>query len=163
MFGFLIGTASLIGLIYVLRGGRFGRFGGCGGHRGERRWGGGRHGGWRGGSVSGFVADSVDANEEQERAIHGAVREFREHLHKMKGTLRESRTEVARAIEADALDEVRLGELFAKHDDAIGELRKELVGALGRVHAVLDDRQRRRLGELIEQGPQFFGRRSRWA
>ena len=43
MFGFLIGTASLIGLIWVLRGGACRGYGGHFGHHG-RGWGFGRFG-----------------------------------------------------------------------------------------------------------------------
>ena len=41
MFGFLIGTACLIGLIKVLRGGRGYGYGGCGGYGPAARFGGG--------------------------------------------------------------------------------------------------------------------------
>src|SRR5687768_9379179 len=76
MFGFLIGTASLIGLIYVLRGGACGRgfhshgFGHRHHHRGFGRWGWGR-GYWLGG-----LFERLDPTREQEREIRSALDEL---------------------------------------------------------------------------------------
>jgi hypothetical protein len=65
---------------------------------------------------------------------------------------------------------VLFGELYARHDRAIEDLRKAFVGATAKIHDALDERQRARLADLIESGPRFggggFGRgfyRSRWS
>lgn len=184
MLGFIIGTACLIGLVKVLRGGRGGYGygygcggGGCGGggrFRGYRDHGGGDHheggfrrgwgGGWGGGP--GFflraIIDQLDATPEQEKVIAAAFREVRDEGAKHREELRRSRNDIAKAMRSPGFDEVLLGELFARHDTAIEAMRRSLTGALAKVHVVLDEKQRNHLADLIENGPGFFrGGRSR--
>jgi hypothetical protein len=182
MFGFVIGAVCLIGLIKVLRRGRHG--GGCGG--GWRGYGGGcghRHGGgwghhrgWddhdgdRWGGRGGWsdrsewflraVFSRLDATPAQEKVIKSAVDEVREAGRAAKDELKKSRGEVAKAVRGPAIDEVFFGELFARHDSAIESVRKAAVGAIAKVHDALDEKQRERLAELIEEGPRGFFRRA---
>jgi uncharacterized membrane protein len=152
MFGFFIGALSLAGLIYVLR-----RSGGCyGGHRG--RWGYAR--GRRG--FLHFVFEALDTSPGQEKEIRSALDELFEGARGMRDELKQSRQDVAEAMRSEFFDETRMGESFARQDDGLDKLRRTVVGALAKVHAVLDDNQRRRLAELIEQGPYrawHFGQR----
>lgn len=175
MFGFLIGIASLIGLVKVLRMGR----GGCGG----RGWhGGGCHGGhgchgrgghWHGhhhhhhGGPRGFRGGSrgwmrwlferLDTSPGQEKEIAAAVDELIGQARTLKEQGKSSRDDVARVFRSESLDENALGELFSRHDDALRELHKAFAGALGRIHNALDAEQRAKLAELIESGPRGFG------
>ena len=175
MIGFLIGTLCLIGLFKVLRhrrgfgcgpgSSRWGRgWGGGGWGHGRGRWGEGRghDGPWDGASffLRGLY-EQLDATPGQEKVIREAAEELRDNARKLKDELRGSRTDVAHAVRSPSFDETRIGEVFAKHDTAIESMRKAAVGAVAKVHAVLDDKQRERLAELIESGPFRGGRRGR--
>jgi Spy/CpxP family protein refolding chaperone len=144
MFGFVIGAASLAGLIYVLTHGRPG-WRGLGG---PGRW-----------MVERLIAE-LDANAEQARTIRDAAEELVKRARAHREQLARSRAELAAAVRGPALDEVRLGELFAQHDELLSAMRRDVTELLGRVHLVLDDRQRRILGDRIEKG--FGWRRRRW-
>jgi uncharacterized membrane protein len=179
MLGFIIGTACLIGLIKVLRRGRrgygYGYGGGCGGggrFRGYRdherdghHEGGFRRGGWGGwGGGPGFflraIVEQIDATPEQEKVIVAAFREVRDEAAKHREEARKSRADLAKAMRSPGFDEVLLGELFARHDTAIEAMRRAVMGALAKVHVVLDEKQRDHLADLIESGPGFFRRGS---
>jgi Spy/CpxP family protein refolding chaperone len=165
MIGFLIGTLCLVGLFKLLRGGpwRWGGRGWGGWGRRRGRWGGeGRdEGGWDGASyfLRGLY-EQLDTTPGQEKVIREAADELRDNARKLKDEVRGSRTDVAQAVRSPSFDETRIGEVFAKHDTAIESMRKAAVGAVAKVHAVLDDKQRERLAELIESGP-FRGRHRR--
>lgn len=190
MFGFLIGTVCLIGLIKVLRGGyrRGYGHGGCGWSGGScgggygRGWGGhhgwdhgGDHGGWeRGGFRDGgafwlrALFERLDTSPGQEKVIREAIDEVRRNASTLRDEGRATRADVAKAVKSPSFDETVMGELFARHDNHLEKMRKDLVGAIAKVHAVLDDRQRELLAQLIERGPfggaQFGGPfRRAWA
>lgn len=186
MLGFLIGTACLIGLIRVLRGGwRRRGYGGwsggsCGGgwgyrghhgHHGEDGWGGWRRGDdWdRGGPfwLRGLF-ERLGTSPAQEKVIRDAVEEMRRSASELRDEARHSRGDVARAVRSASFDETVMGELFARHDTHLEKMRKDMVGVIGKVHAVLDDRQREVLAQIIERGPFAGGHRggpfrSAWA
>ena len=185
MLGFLIGTACLFGLMKTLHHG-------CHGHRGGRYF---RSSffGHRCGSdsrchgpadepfdrdASGFGGRDVilrmlfrklDTTHGQEKVIAEAADEIHAAARKLRGEFRSSREDVAKAVRTEHFDEVLFGEMFARHDAAAEGMRKTVFGALAKVHAVLDEKQRERLAELIERGPGFFQHgpfsddaRSRW-
>jgi Spy/CpxP family protein refolding chaperone len=170
MFGFLIGIASLIGLIAVLRSGR--RCGARGWHGG---WHGGghrhghhdHHGHHHGGGSRGWLRwlfQRLDTTPGQEKEIARAIDELMEQGARIRKEAQTSRDDVARAMRAESLDETQLGELFARHDDTLREMQKAFAGALGRIHTVLEPDQRAKLAELIESGPRFgFGPYRGWA
>lgn len=162
MIGFLIGMACLIGLILTLKQGRHA----CGApwgawhhhhHHGRRGFGFGGHG-YRRRFFLSFLFDRLDTTPAQEKVIVAALDELREAAEAQRSELRRTRADVAAATRSASFDETRLGELFARHDVAIEALRRASVGALGKVHAVLDDRQRELLADLIETGPAAFRR-----
>jgi hypothetical protein len=156
-------------------GGQYG--GGLGGHHGhgygpwtgEPRMGeeegpdwGAPGGGWRGnpfrgGFVARAIAHRLDATPEQEKVIRSATDEFRETATKLKGEGKKTRADVAAAFRKGHFDEVLLGELYARHDRGLEELRKAFVGLGARIHETLDDKQRERLADLIEAGPGAWG------
>lgn len=166
MFGFLIGTVCLIALVRVLRGG-FRRGGSCGwsggscgggwGHRryGEGGWGDHRGGDWdRSGPfwLRGLF-ERLGTSAAQEKVIRDAVEDARKAAAGLRDEGRHTRSDVARAVRSASFDETVMGELFARHDTHLETMRKEMVGVLGKVHAVLDDRQRDILAQIIERGP----------
>lgn len=170
MLGFVIGTLCLIGLVKTLRWGRhrgYGRhgYGGCGGG-----WGRGYHGGWGGRRDHGYdggwgggpsamlygLFRRLDTTPGQEKVIMAAIDEVRAAAREARGEARATRQDVAGAMRAPTFDEVLFGEMFARHDGEVTNLRKALVGALAKVHDALDDKQRAQLADLIESGPGFF-------
>ena len=88
----------------------------------------------------------------QEREVRAAVDEFFTAARDFRRDVVDTRADVARTVKADAFDETLMGEVFSRHDDAMDKFRKSFVGALARVHSVLDDRQRERLADLIASG-----------
>ncbi len=166
MFGFLIGTACLIGLIAVLRRGRHGYWGhgwgGGGWGHSHGRWGRGG-GGWGGGGFGPRMAlralfQRLDATPGQEKVIAQAFDEVREAAQKAKSEFKASRGDVAKAMRGETFDPVVMGDLFGRHDSILEDVRKAAVGAFSKVHDVLDERQRGILGDIIEHGGLFaFG------
>lgn len=154
MFGFLLGTACLVGLIWVLRGP--GHFGGC------RRWDSHRYRdhderrGFGGRAFQRWLFERLDTTPGQERVIRAAVDDLVDSAHAARRELDASRKDVARAMRGESFDAEAMGEAFAKHDAAMAALRRTAVESLGRAHESLDERQRQRLAELIESG---IGRR----
>jgi Spy/CpxP family protein refolding chaperone len=166
MFGFLVGTACLIGLFSVVRHGR--RFGHCGhvgyggGYEGFRRgW--GRHGqhdwGWRGDSGRPFFLRSIferlDTTPGQEKAILAALDELKETARAAKGEMRGARSELAQAMRTESFDEVALGGATARVEGVVDTARKAGIAAFAKIHQALDDRQRQKLADIIESGPGF--------
>ena len=133
-------------------------FGGAGFGRGPHWL---RDGGFRGGWMARFLADRLEATPAQEKVIRDAADEFRETATKLKGEGKKTRADVAGAFRKSHFDEVLFGELFARHDTAITELRKAFVGMGARIHDALDDKQRARLADIIESGPGAFRPRFR--
>jgi len=178
MFGFLIGTACLIGLIATIRRGYGGGCGhsfaghGCGG-RGQR-WGGhhayrdswqdepehhhhrgggrGFRGGWGPRAWIGMLSQRLDLTPAQEKVVFQSFGEVRDALRKGRGELRDSRRDVAKAFRATSFDAVLMGETFSRHDNTIEEVRKAVVGALARTHEALDEHQREKLASILEEG-----------
>jgi hypothetical protein len=102
--------------------------------------------------------DPLEMTPAQERAVFAACDELRQAAGKLRGEAGASRRDVAAAFRKPVYDEVLFGELYARHDRALEELRKAFVGTTARVHDALDERQRARLADMIESGPRaFFG------
>lgn len=141
MFGFLFGTACLIGLVVVLKRGRYGRFGHHGRHRGY---------GPRG-ALNALLA-RLDTAPGQEKVIVAAVEELVDRARDSGRELRDTRRDIAQAVRGERVDEARLNEVFGRHDAALAKLRAGSVEALRKVHEALDERQRKILGDLIDSG-----------
>jgi hypothetical protein len=163
MFGFLIGTACLIGFVATLRGRRRGLFrgGACGG-RWDDGGGYGRERGLRGGLLRALF-ERLDTSPGQEKVLRAAADELHAAGEKLRGEGRKTREDVAKVLRGPFVDEALFGEIFSRHDVAIEELRRAVVGALARAHEALDERQRARLADLVQDGPfgGGFGRRHR--
>lgn len=173
MFGFLLGGASLAGLLYMLRGhhrhGGYSYAGhGCGGRRetcgGQHSW--GHHDGPPPWTRGGFRArrrfflrrlfEELDTTPGQEKVIGRAVDRVGEAGHTLRGELRGSLGGLGEALRADALDDSTLQGLFAELDAALAEFRTAAVDALKEIHEALDERQRAQVADFIES------RRRRW-
>jgi hypothetical protein len=161
---FCIGIAIALIALFALRRLHWHRHAyghGChGGGCGRRGW----HGRWRGhghdddwdrGSRHGGPEDllhRLDLTQEQEKVVRVEVRKVVDSVRGLRDERDQTRGDLARSVRGDGLDEVVLGEMFARHDEKLEGLRNEVVGALGRVHAVLEPAQRERLADLIESG-----------
>lgn len=158
MFGFLFGTICLFGLGAVMRQGAWhGRYaGGCGGGR----W--GHHGSRRGGRGAGRFAEEGFAraagevfkrrlriDEDQEAIVDHALVDLRKAVKELGDELNATRATLADAFRGESVDEAALASTFAKHDDAVGRARREVVSAFKQVHAVLDPEQRARAADAI--------------
>jgi hypothetical protein len=150
MFGFIIGTLCLVGLVRVVSRGRWG------GHHGYYR-----HGYYRGygprGALNAVLA-RLDTAPGQEKVIAAAVDDFVGQARESGREVRETRKAVAEALRAERLDEGRLNEVFGRHDAALDQVRRAGVDATRKVHEALDDRQRKLLADLVESGFYGFGR-----
>jgi uncharacterized membrane protein len=104
------------------------------------------------------LANHVQATPAQQRAIKDALGELKQAAGKLKGEGRKTRADVAAAFRKPQFDEVMLGELYARHDRGLEELRKAFVGAGARIHDALDEEQRGRLANLIESGSGWWRR-----
>jgi len=149
MLGFFIGTACLVGLAAVARGH----------HRHH-------HGGWYGGHHHGFgyrgfgprfflrrVLMRLDTTPGQEKVIREAIHDLQDEAYTVRRDVRGTRRELADALRAPELDKALLDRVFAKHDEVIEKLRASFVNSADRVHATLDEQQRKRLADMIEGGP----------
>jgi hypothetical protein len=107
------------------------------------------------------IADRLEATPAQEKVIRDAMDEFRETAQKLRGEGKRTRADLAAAFRKNSFDEVMLGELYARHDRSLEDLRKAFVGMGARIHEALDEGQRDRLADLIEAGPRAW--RPRWS
>jgi uncharacterized membrane protein len=164
MIGFAIGIACLWGLFRVLRGGRHHGYGhgprGCG--RGGPRWGRGWRGGWSGGDDAPMfflrgLFERLGTTPAQERVIRNAVEDVVDAGRGFKDKVRASRNEVAQAFRSESFDENIMAELLTRHDDAIDEVRKSIVGSLAKIHEALDPDQRSELARWLERRGRFDG------
>jgi Spy/CpxP family protein refolding chaperone len=158
MFGFIIGTVCLIGLVKVLRRGhgwhghwhhdsyasRHGRGGG------RRRW------------FMRSVFERLDTTPGQEKAIVQALDELRENKTLVREEAEHTRADLARVIAGGFVDDASLEETFARHDRLLAQLRVSFVEALKKTTEALDERQRKQVGDLLERSGRFGGGRI-WA
>src|SRR6478735_3816677 len=146
MFGFLIGTACLLGLTATFAGHR--RHHGCAGGYRSRGFGSGRAR-----FVLNRLLDRLDTTPGQEKVIREAVDTLLDDVHDARSELRATRADVAQAVRAETLDRGLIDGVFERHDRVIERVRQNALDSFGKVHETLDGRQRRILAELIEAGP----------
>jgi hypothetical protein len=130
---------------------------GHGGHGGGpwrgRHRGRGRRGRW----MLHAVLARVDATPAQERVIVGELDRFQDRVREARGNLDGARADLSAAVRGSVLDDAALGAVLGRFDGTTGEVRAAMIEALRNVHAVLDEKQRAELAELVEHG----GRRPR--
>jgi uncharacterized membrane protein len=139
MFGFIFGTACLLGLIAMVRRGR--------------RWGRHHHGRYGFGrrAMLNRLFSRLETSPSQEKVIVGAVEEVQATVTSLRPEIAATRSDIARILGDESFDAERLGAVFARHDDAVREVQKAVAGALGKVHGALDHNQRAQLAQLLEQ------------
>jgi hypothetical protein len=150
MFGFFIGTASLIGLFMVLR---------------RHRWYG--HGwGWRHGNGHGgygrearrswllrWLFRHLDTTPGQEKVFNDAAEDLEGRAREMRSELEQLRKELGRTLKLPQFDAATVRETFARQRAHMDTLEESLIGHLEKIHGALDERQRGVFAELIQDGP----------
>jgi Spy/CpxP family protein refolding chaperone len=94
----------------------------------------------------------IDATPAQERAIVNEVEQLKSRLHNAKSTMKDARGDLAAAVRGPTLDDAALGAVLGRVDGATGEARGAVVDALRNIHALLDDKQRAQLADLLDHG-----------
>lgn len=105
------------------------------------------------------VFEQLDTTPGQEKAIRTAWLSFAEDARSARDELGASLHALAEAVRGGEIDDGSLDAIFAKHDELIARLRRSAKDGLREVHGALDDRQRRRLAEMLESRLQRRGRR----
>jgi hypothetical protein len=95
---------------------------------------------------------TLGTRPEQEAAIAEEVRAFASELHALRDDGRALREEIASLLGAPALDGAALDAALAARLERLGTLRARAAGALARLHAVLDERQRQVLAAMLRGG-----------
>jgi uncharacterized membrane protein len=129
--------------------GGYGWHGPWGGHHGY--YGHGRHGGRRSWMLHAALA-RIDATPAQERAIVAEIDKARERIHGAKGGLKDARGDLAAAMRGPVLDDAALGAVLGRVDAATGDARAALIDGLRNIHAVLDDKQRAQVADMLGGG-----------
>ena len=135
MFGFLIGTLSLIGLIKVARWGRHGHRGG------PRRW------------MMRRLFQHLDTTPGQEKVIAQAAENAERVMYQAREQLFRARSSYANAMRGETFDSATVNEAFEAQQATVDEVKKAVREGMQSVHEALSPEQRKRLGDLIEFGP----------
>lgn len=135
MFGFIIGTLSLIGFVKVLRGGRFGR------HGGPRRW------------MLRRLFEHLDTTPGQEKVIAQATENVERVMWQTREQLFRARGSYAKAMRGEQFDSAAVNEAFDAQQASVDEVKKALREAMQQIHEALTPEQRNRAADLIEFGP----------
>lgn len=132
---------------------------GCHGY-GHHGWHQHRHHGWhgrrgmwgRGGYGLHMALAHIDATPAQERAIVAEMDTLHERLYAARTNLKDTRGDIAAAIRGPVLDDASLGAVLGRVDTATGDVRGAFLDALRNIHAILDDKQREQLADLLDKG-----------
>ena len=141
MFGFLVGTVSLIGLVKVIRHGRGwgGGYGGRGG--GPRQW------------MLRRLFQRLDTTPGQEKVILQAAESLETNGRAVREAFFNGRADFARAMSGEHFDSATVNEAFEKQQGAVDEMKKTVLENLQKIHEALNPEQRKIAGELLQYGP----------
>ncbi len=134
---------ALLGIFLVLK------LLGCG-RRCRRRRGRGRHRAGRSGLS--FLFQRLGTESGQEETIRDILEEFQATTKEVRGEVFEGFETIADALTGEDFEHGVVGEVWARQDDSIEKVRLAATRALGQIHAVLNQKQRERLAELIKRG-----------
>jgi uncharacterized membrane protein len=111
----------------------------------------GRRGRWGRRWMMNRALDRIDATPAQERVIVGEIERLQERLRDTRSGLKDARVDLAAALRGPVLDDAALGAVLGRVDGATGEARGAVLEALRNIHAVLDDKQRGLLADMLER------------
>jgi heavy-metal resistance protein len=150
MFGFIFGTACLIGLVKVAR------RGGCGGYYGGHgHWGRGFRGGYGGGPQSWMLRGlsyRIGATPGQEKVIAEAFENIRNAFSKIHDEKDKARRDVATAFKQETFDHGPMKDAFTRADGILEEIQRSILVELSKVHEALNPEQRKQVADLLENG-----------
>jgi uncharacterized membrane protein len=92
----------------------------------------------------------IDATPAQERVIVGEIDKLKERVRSVRGGLADANVDLAAAVRGPVLDDAALGAVLGRADGATSEVRAAALDALRNIHAVLDEKQRAELADIIE-------------
>ena len=149
MFGFVVGTASLIGLVAVLRHGRW--------HHGHRHGPGrpGRRARW----MFRWLFQQLDTTPGQEKVFQSAADDLEGRAHQLRTELEQLGQDLGKALRAPVFDGGAVRESFARLRAHLDTLEESVIGHGAKLHEALDESQRDALADLLERGPHRLGRR----
>ncbi len=148
-------AAGIVGVVALVRGLVWRRRLGCRSSFGHLR-GYGRHGGPGRSFWLRALFSRLDTTPGQEKEIRSAIEDFQRAAREAKGDVFDSRESVAKAVAGEVFDPSAIDEASQRVDAATSRIKEALRAALERVHAVLDAKQRERLGEILARGPGAF-------
>jgi Spy/CpxP family protein refolding chaperone len=151
MFGFIIGSACVVGLaMMAARGRRHGfhhEF-----HHGHRRRGG------FGKRALYHLFDRLDTTPGQEKAILAAIDDFRGRARDARGDLRDVRKRVAEAMRAEHFDEPAFAAIFDEPLHRLSTLRDDMSKTVAGIHETLTPKQREYVSDVVESNTRWgFG------
>jgi hypothetical protein len=98
----------------------------------------------------------------QERVIVSALDELSENRKAVREELKQTRADLARAVEGGLIDDSTLDEAFARHDRLTAQLRVAFIEAVKKATETLDEAQRKHVARFLE-GRGLFGGGPPWA
>jgi hypothetical protein len=150
MFGFVFGSACLMGLAMMAARGRrgFGR------HHGFFRHGPGGHHGHHGRGGFGrralyHLLDRLDTTPGQDKAILGAIDDFQDSAREARQGLGDLRKQIAEAFRNEHFDETAFTAIFDEPLRRMQTLRDELTKNAATVHEALNQKQREQVADLV--------------
>jgi len=151
MFGFIIGSACVVGLaMMAARGRRHGFHHGF--HHGHRRRGG------FGKRALYHLFDRLDTTPGQEKAILAAIDDFRDRARDARGDLRDVRKRVAEAMRAEHFDEPAFAAIFDEPLHRLSTLRDDMSKTVAGIHETLTPKQREYVSDVVESNTRWgFG------
>ena len=96
------------------------------------------------------ILERIDATPAQERFIVAELEKLTDRVHGAKANLRDTRNDLGAAIRGPVLDDAALGAVLGKVDGATNEVRAAVIDALRAIHGVLDDNQRAKVADMID-------------
>lgn len=126
----------------------------CGGHHRGRHFGPPWATHWHNHRHAGlyWMFDRLDCSPAQERAIVSEIETLKTKLRDTRWSLKDARGDLAAAVRGTTLDDAALGAVLGRVDTATGAVREAAIEAIRNIHAVLDDKQRAELAEILDGG-----------
>jgi hypothetical protein len=142
MLGIVFGTICLILMVKVIFGRRY-----------YRRGYGYRHGGGYGRSwFLRRIFQRLETGPGQEKVVLGEIDALRETARSLRSELKATRADIAAIMREEQFDRAKVDTLFRKQDELLERLRTAAVGSFEKVHAAMDERQKRQLADWVERG-----------
>jgi Spy/CpxP family protein refolding chaperone len=105
--------------------------------------------------------ESLRTTPGQEETILAAVDGLRGNGKLVREELKQTRSDLARAVRSGLVDDAVFEESFARHDRLLAQLRVSVVEVAKQAAEALDEQQRKLLADRIE-GRGFFGGGGSW-